>query len=405
MKRRGFLSALVAGVPAAMRAVDAAKSSLAPDGAVILDGRRTFPLALYQPPRKASRPESLRAVKDAGFDILHSAATKEALDELASHGLYGWCTAGSISPTQSEKDRRRISALVEILRDHPTLAYWETEDEPSYQWKKPAVARVSPAVIRETYAYLRKLDPSRLVYLNHAPTNLISTLREYNPGGDLIATDVYPVIPHGIREQYALWPDGRQGDLLNPYISQVGKYADKMRAVAGPSRAVFMVLQAFAWEMLRDAKDRDPKMVLYPTASQMLFLACQSIVHGANGVVWWGLRYTPAESPLWNDLTSVAKLLGTIRDELAAPRSETQVQIQYHDTGHSLDLGIEWIAKSAAGKTAWIAVNADSNPVEAIISGLPRGIEVLSGARPDWTGKDWCAKFDPFGVSIWRYEV
>jgi len=48
---------------------------------------------------------------------------------------------------------------------------------------------------------------------------------------------------------------GRQGDLLNSTISQVGQYADKMRRVAGPSRAMWMVLQAFAWENLRE-KDR-----------------------------------------------------------------------------------------------------------------------------------------------------
>lgn len=372
---------------------------------MLLNGKRSFPLVLYQLPELGDRANSLRAASDAGFDIVHSTATKEALDELARHGLCGWCTAGSIRPDRREQDRKRISALVAGLRSHPALAYWETEDEPSYQWRKPLVARVAPGVIRDTYAYLRKLDPSRLVYLNHAPANLVSTLREYNPGGDLIATDVYPVIPHGIREQYALWPDGRQGDLLNPYISQVGKYADKMRSVAGPQRAVFMVLQAFAWEMLRNVKDRDPKMVLYPTASQLLFMACQSIVHGVNGLVWWGLRYTPAESPLWNDLASVAKLLGTIRESLAAPRKEISLQIQYHDTGHSLDLGVEWVAKSAAGKTVWIAVNADPNPVEATIGGLPQQIEVLSGNEPEWTGTAWRAQFVPFGVSIWRYKA
>jgi Cdc6-like AAA superfamily ATPase len=100
----------------------------------------------------------------------------------------------------------------------------------------------------------------------------------------------------------------------------------------------------------------------------------------------------------------LTQTVGAIREELAAPRSETRVQIRYHDTGHGLDLGIEWIAKSAAGKTVWIAVNADSNPVEATIGGPSRGIEVLAGRRPEWTGSALRAKFDPFGVSIWRYK-
>jgi hypothetical protein len=139
----------------------------------------------------------------------------------------------------------RITELAAQFRLHPGLLFWETEDEPSYQWKK-AGPRVTPAVIREAYALLKKLDPAHAVYLNHAPTNLVSTLREYNPGGDILGTDIYPVIPQGIRPMYALWPDGRQGDLLNTYISQVGRYMDKLRELAGPRRTAVMVLQAFA---------------------------------------------------------------------------------------------------------------------------------------------------------------
>src|SRR5207253_6798906 len=86
---------------------------------------------------------------------------------------------------------------------------------------------------------IQSLDPNRLFYLNHSPTNLVSTLRRYNAGTDVVATDVYPVIPRGIRNQYALWPDGQQGDLLNESISQVGQYTEKMRQVAGPAKPVF----------------------------------------------------------------------------------------------------------------------------------------------------------------------
>jgi hypothetical protein len=147
----------------------------------------------------------------------------------------------------------------------------------------------------------------------------VSTLQQYNPGGDILGTDIYPVIPHGIREQYALWPDGRQGDLLNSHISQVGQYMDKLRQVAGPSRTAVMVLQAFAWENLRE-RDRNPRMVLYPTRAQLRFMACQSIVHGVNGLIWWGLRHTPPAAPIWDDLAAVTRELRTLDRELAGER-------------------------------------------------------------------------------------
>lgn len=338
MDRRQFLSLIVAA-----------------DGTVVLDSRRVFPLGLYHTPPG----RTLREVKEAGFDVVHAAPTREALDPVREAGLKAWCTVGS--------DPARITETVKKLRDHPALAYWETEDEPSFQWNKPE-PRIAPAVIRAAYALLKKLDPGRAVYLNHSPTNLVSTLQTYNPGGDLIATDVYPVIPAGIRTQYALWPDGRQGDLLNPYISQVGAYADKMRQVAGPRRAVLMVLQAFAWEMLRKEGDRDPKMVLYPTRDQMVFMALHSIVRGANGLKWWGLRHSPPGTGMWDNLVHVASVLRDLRGDLAARAVPVAIKLQYHDTGHSLDRGLEWAVRGST----WIGVNADPNPIDVTVHGLPR---------------------------------
>jgi hypothetical protein len=203
---------------------------------------------------------------------------------------------------------------------------------------------------------------------------------------------------------YALWPDGRQGDLLNDTLSQVGQYADKMRAVAGPHRAVFMVLQGFAWEMLRD-KDRDPAMVLYPTATQLRFMAWQAVVHGVNGLVWWGLSHTPPEAPLWNDLKTVVRELAQVRPALAAPPVKLPLKLTYHDTGHSLDRGIKWLAKPLGRDTLLIAVNADGNPVEMTFEGLGRfrRCDSLFESRPvAWTKGQMREHFEPFGTRVWR---
>lgn len=346
-----------------------------------IGGRRTFVHGLYQLP---TGPNAWQRARDAGFQVVHRPATRAALDEAARNGMLAWCTTGFLSPEKRAADEKRIRDLVAALKDHPALAWWENEDEPSFTWKKPGVARVSAAAIRETYALVKQLDPAHPVYLNHAPTDLVSTLRQYDPGADLIATDIYPVIPHGIREQYALWADGQQGDFLDTSISQVGRYAGKMRQVAGPSRGLFMVLQAFAWEMLRKAGDRDPKMVLYPSAAQLRSMAWQAIAHGVTGLLWWGLEYTPPEAPLWNALAGVASELKRHAADLAAPISKPPLTIEYHETGHSIDRGLEWCAR---GKLL-VIVNADKNPVEATITGLP------AGARRE--------RFDPFGVLLLR---
>jgi len=347
---------------------------------LVINGVRTFALGLYQLPQG---PNPWQRVAAAGFHFVHAPLEPAPLDQARAHGLYTWATVGSLSkPT----DEPRIRQLLAKWKLRPEILFWETEDEPSFVWNKPRQFRVAPEVIRKTYALLKSLDPARPVYLNHSPTNLVSTLARYNPGGDLIATDVYPVIPHGIRPQYALWPDGQQGDLLNGTISQVGPYVDKMRQVAGPTRGVFMVLQGFAWEMLRD-KGRDPKMIRYPTAAEVRFMAYQAIVHGATGLVWWGLYRTPPESSLWESIAATTRELKRIAAELAAPASKVRLEIEYHDTGNSLDRGIEWIVKPSNAGALLIAVNADKNPVEATLR---------LGAWKE------TKLFEPFGVHHWR---
>lgn len=364
-------------------------------------GRREFILGLYQVPKHEG---ALREASEAGFNLINRSATRGAYDEAHALGLWGWSALGSLPPSNRADAETRLRQTIEALRDHPALLFWETEDEPTFVWKEPAKLRTPADQINDTAVFIRRFDPAHPLYLNQSPTNLVSTLQAYNPGADIVATDIYPVIPRGIRELYALWPDARQGDLLNNTVSQVGPYTDKMRAVAGAHRAVFMVLQGFAWENLRD-KDRDPAMVLYPTAPQLRFMAWQAVVHGVNGLLWWGLSYTPPDAPLWNDLKTVVRELAQVRAALAAPPAKPALKLTYHDTGHSLDRGIEWLAKPLGHDLLLIAVNADGNPVDATFEGLGRfrRCESLLEPRPvGWTKGQLREHFEPFGTRVWR---
>ncbi|MGA3325058.1 MAG: hypothetical protein ABSF45_11345 [Terriglobia bacterium] len=334
---------------------------------VLPSGRRQFVLGLYNLPKVA---DPWREAREAGCNLVHVAPSTQDFDRAREHILRTWVSLGSISEKNRTADESRIRGIVEQFGHDPALLFWETEDEPAYIWKsrKP---RVSPEQIIATHDFVRGLDPTHPLYLNHAPVNLESTLRKYNAGAEIIATDIYPVIPHGIREMYALWPTGRQGDFLNATISQVGECTDKMRRVAGPSRAVFMVLQAFAWEDLRD-KDRDPAMVLYPDRAQLKSMAYQAIIHGADGLLYWGLASAPPAASIWNDLRVVLSELAQMAPELAAPAQKISLRIEYHDTGHSLDRGIEWTARPSGKGLVLFTVNADLNPVEARFT-LPAG--------------------------------
>ena len=117
-----------------------------------------------------------------------------------------------------------------------------------------------------------------------------------------------------------------------------------------------------AGEMLRE-KERDAKMVRYPTLAETRFMAYQAIVHGATGLVWWGLHTTPEGSGLWESIAAVAGELRGLAAELAAPRREAKVRVEYHDTGHRLDKGGEGVVKPAEAGSVVRAGKADKNPV------------------------------------------
>jgi hypothetical protein len=288
---------------------------------------------------------------------------------------------------------------VEALRGEPALLWWETQDEPTFVWKKPLEIRTPPERIIATRRLVESLDPGRLFYLNHSPTHLVSTLQAYNAGTDIVATDVYPVIPRGIRGQYALWPDGQQGDLLNETISQVGQYTDKMRAVAGPGKPVFMVLQGFAWETIQ--KPPDAKMVLYPTKEQSRFMAWQAVAHGANGILYWGLHLGPADNPAWEAVRATAAELKQWEAALAARPVGDSLRLEYFETGHSLDRGIAYTLRPLPdGGTLLVAVNEDKNPVEVSFGGL----EKLGRCSVPAEGRaaERRERFGPFTARVYR---
>ena len=387
--RRSMIRGLIA---AAVRLPRTTGETLDQDGMLRIDGKRTFVHGLYQTPKHI---DGIRAAADAGFHVIHAAAERDVLDKIRARGLRCWLTVGS--------DPARIRKIVGEFGTHPAVLFWETEDEPSYQWKKPG-PRIPPEKIKAAYALLKQLDAKRLVYLNHSPTNLISTLQAYNPGGDILATDIYPVIPHGIRELYALWPSGRHGDLSDTHISQAGRYADKIRQVAGPSRATFIVLQAFAWENLRE-KNRDRAAVLYPTREQLRFMAWQAIVHGVNGILWWGLSYNTEGSKVWQDVAAVVSEMKLHEVAVNGASEKMPLDLTYRDTGHSIDRGVEWIIKQAAGARLLVIVNSDPNPVDVDIHGLPGSGAVEAMPSPKGVQiapRHLRVQLSPFGVQLFR---
>lgn len=372
----------------------------AKDGMLLVNRQRTFIIGSYYLPKTA---HPYRDLSVNGYNYVRVNAVKSDLDSALRYHLNAWITTGSIK-NNSQEDDQKIAGLVNQFKSHPALLCWEMEDEPAFTWNSPNL-RISPNQMLQTYQLIKKNDPKHLVITNQAPVNLVSTLQKYTPSTDVVSCDVYPVIPRGIQPEYALYPDGFQGDLLNTYISQVGEYVDKMKKVVNNSKPVFMVLQGFAWEMLRPENQRDSKMILYPTFAESRFMAFDAIVHGATGIIYWGTDFTPQPSEFIDNLNRVTRELSELQQMLAAKSIHFPVETEYHDLRYSVDRGIEFTAKKFQGKTYLITVNADKNPVEITLGKLQqyktvkvlnedRTLELLNGKLTD--------NYKPFDVHIYE---
>lgn len=378
------------------------------DGAITVNGERTFIIGTYYAGSRYTAPNPGQAEYDelasAGFNLVHGDAN--SLDMIKTAGLMAWTNAGTLNLDKPEESAQGIRDAVAAVKDHPALAFLETVDEPAWTWMK-AEARVPAQALVDAYPIIKSVDANHLLYTNHAPTNLVKTMRAYNDGTDIVAVDIYPVNPGGLKFSYAFFEDGYQGDLNNVYISQVGEYVDKMRQVTGPNRPLFMVLQGFAWEMLVDEAERREEKVLYPTYAQSRFMAFQSAIKGANGIIYWGTAYTPQPSQCWSDLKRVVRELADLAGPLAERSSGLALEIDYHELGRSVDDGVQFLAKEHDGNLYLFTCNADKNPCRATLSGLDgwtnctvlhedRNVSIENGAITD----DW-KRFD---VHVYRFS-
>jgi len=373
------------------------------DGMLVIDGERTFIIGSYHLP-KAKDP--YRELSENGYNLIRIPPNTEALDAAKENGLMAWVTTGSISRENWDKDRERIGKLVNDLRNHPAHLIWEIADEPAWMWNS-AERRVEPGLMKETYELIKTEDPEHLVYTNQAPTNLVSTIQKYNEATDIVACDIYPVIPYGITPSYALFPDGMQGDLLNTYLSQVGEYADKMLRVTEGSKPLFMVLQGFAWENLKKEKERDSSMILYPSFEESRFMAYNAIVHGAVGINYWGMSFTPQPSPFINDLNRLTRELAVMQEILASLSIHRDLETEYHELGYSVDAGVETIVKEVNGNTDMITVNSDRTPAKICFRGLEgfkKAIVMEEGRSVEIADNTLTDYYKPFDVHIYELE-
>jgi hypothetical protein len=341
--------------------------TVAKGGHLMVNGQRFFPLGLYARPKGDKPFDDMAAI---GFNLTSSSFDPATFDAAAKAGVYLWIPFGDALDLSTDREAKeaKIRETISRAKDHPALLLYESQDEPAWTWREPAKPAALPENLALGYQLVKKLDPNHPVTLNHAPQNTVNTLQRYNAACDAISVDIYPVIPRNILYMYAITRDGRHGDLRNQTLSCVGEYVDKMRQVAGPDRPVWMVLQGFAWADLDDeAKVRSS--IVYPSYAQTRYMAWQSVIHGCNGILYWGTYTLPENSECWSGIAKTVRELADLSAVLDADEAAVAIEKDYDELGYSIDAGIETSVRDADGFRYLLAANSSIDPAAVTFSG------------------------------------
>ena len=248
----------------------------------------------------------MKRLAEAGFNLCHSPggsgkALQALLDRVQAHNMKMWISMSGLLDFSKDADKKRqqMTEVVSSVGAHPGLLLWESMDEPV--WGSQPVEGYY-----DGYNFLRALDQQRPIWTNHAPRNTIAELSHWNRATDIGGLDVYPV------------PEPQQqSDLPNKTISVVGDEYEKNVAAVNGEKPTFMVLQGFGWAELSKTAGQ-PTRAIMPTFQQSRFMAYQSIVHGANGILYWGTHYTQKPAPFWSELRSLVSELAALQEVLAS---------------------------------------------------------------------------------------
>lgn len=264
------------------------------DRLVLKEGKPFLPIGFYELPEAEAE---LKRMADAGVNLVRCRDASD-LDRAQSVGMMGVMPLG----VENGGDEALREAVLAV-RDHPALAIWEGPDEIVWnftaysglhrhlgvypttdEWRRQTElaldysnqqgSEIIPKIL-EGIALVRELDSRNLPFwINEAVESDARFVREYLDAIDITGCDVYPV-------------NERESRLL-----RIPEGVERWKKV-GRGKPVFMVLQAFSWNELGDYYGA--VNVVYPTFEESRFMAYSSLVHGAEGLLYWGSRFLKSD--------------------------------------------------------------------------------------------------------------
>jgi hypothetical protein len=391
-----------------------------PAGALVIDGRKVFPINLTViPAPDALAPSGKRAYEefcDGGalfvrtggphWDDRTLAAELQCQATAARCGMrccpwIGW-ELGNIKPGNGRLERQ-LREIVDRLKDSPGMGLWKGADEPA--WGKK-----SPADVAHTAEIVHQADRHHPIWLVQAPRGTAASLKLYDAGWDVGGIDIYPVS----------YPPGKHSEEPNKELSLVGDFTRMMREAAG-GKPYWMTLQ------IAFSGTTPPKGVIrFPTFFEERFMAYEAIINGSRGLSFFGGGLLPTLNERdrklgWNwtywerVLKPLLEEIGShsmLQSALTAPDSKAPVRVIGLKEPRAQTVpdasAIEWLDREVGDDFYLFACKKEGPTIQVRFSGLPkdyaagrvlfeepRQVEAKDGSFDDW--------FGPHDVHVYRF--
>lgn len=282
--------ALVLAAPSP-RLAAASKVAFRDDHVLLCDGKPFFPIGLYYCAEEFEDTTDtwLKELKGYGFNTLGfyrygEPGWRADLDRAGKLGFKVWVRGVNGLSLDSPEIEKSMRQQIADLRDHPAMLLWEVQDE-------PILNKVSHENTLKGQKLVRAEDPNHPILMIEWPA-AFSRFAEWKDVADVAGTDLYPV-PR--ERKYGAHP--------NHDVTQIRDYIKALRDARG-DRPILMVLQAWAWEPLKDGEHG------YPTPVESRFMAYQAVIHGACGIHYYGQFHASkpnSAAGLWSQATEPAK--------------------------------------------------------------------------------------------------
>ena len=312
--------------------------------------------------------------------------------------------------------RRQLGEHIRRSKAHAKLLCYENTNEVARFWKggKPSV---TPDELAEGTQLVRTLDRDHPIWIAHTRHRTVETLAQYSPFGDITGCNSFQIAPQGMRQHIGVRDDGRVQDCPDTSLHSMGLYTRKMMKVAQGRLAVWMQVQAMAYENWFNTHHSpemagqtvDESKIVYPTYDELRFMAYDSILCGSTGLAF-ALYKTPVDSDMWRDTCRVVAELRGLTHALTAPLYALPVTVTYEDLGYTIWDGVLTMVRKHADDLYLFAANTAFDPARATITvaglsgsavahvhGEQRDVPVESGAVTD--------DFEPYAVHVYRLNA